>query len=411
MRYNFSRLPHCNGKEKRKDREKGMTLRIYLDHAATTPVHPEVAEAMLPYLRQRFGNPSSIYAEGREARKAVEAARSQVAEALGADPAEIFFTSGGTEADNLAVLGTALANRDRGCHIVTTSIEHHAVLEACHYLEGEGFEVTFLPVDSNGLLDPEQVREALTPGTVLVSVMHANNEIGTVQPIAEISSVCREAGVYLHTDAVQTVGALDVDVDRLGVDMLSASAHKVYGPKGTGCLYVRRGTRLQAVLLGGGQERRLRSGTENVAGIVGFGKAMELAGREWKARSDEVTPLRESLIEGILARIPYADLNGDRDRRLPNNVNVRFRFIEGEATCLKLDFLGVSASTGSACSSERGESSHVLLAIGVPPEEAHGSLRLTPGRENTPEEVEYVLDKLPGAIEELRAMSPLYPGG
>jgi cysteine desulfurase len=384
--------------------------RIYLDHAATTPFHPEVTETMLPYLGERFGNPSSIYGEGREARKAVEQARSQVAEALGADPREIFFTSGGTEADNLAVLGTARANRERGNHIITTNIEHHAVLEPCHYLEKEGFEITVLPVDGAGLVDPGEVRKAITSSTILVSAMHANNEIGTIQPIEEISVVCREAGVYLHSDAVQTVGALEVDVGRLGVDMLTVSAHKLYGPKGTGCLYVRRGTQLQAILLGGGQERRMRSGTENVAGIVGFGAAIRLAAHEWKQRSEQVRPLRDRLIAGILELIPYAHLNGDRERRLPNNVNVLFDFIEGEAICLKLDFQGIAASTGSACSSESGEASHVLLALDIPPEKAHGSLRLTLGRENTAEDVDYVLEKLPPIIEELRRISPLYPG-
>jgi cysteine desulfurase len=384
--------------------------RIYMDHAATTPFHPEVTEAMLPYLGERFGNPSSIYGEGREARRAVEEARSQVANALGADPAEIIFTSGGTEADNLAVLGAARAGSGENRHIVTTVIEHHAVLEPCHYLEREGFEVTYLPVDGSGILDPEEVRKAITPSTLLVSVMHANNEIGTVQPVEEISAVCRVAGIYLHTDAVQAVGALDVDVDRLGVDLLSVSAHKLYGPKGTGCLYARRGTKLESILLGGGQERRMRSGTENVAGIVGFATAMRLAAEEWKTRSDQVRPLRDRLIGGILERIPYTRLNGDRERRLPNNVNVLFDYIEGEAICLKLDLQGVAASTGSACSSESGEVSHVLLALGIPQEKAHGSLRLTLGRENTAEDVDLVLEKLPPIIEELRLMSPLYPG-
>lgn len=390
--------------------DDGRTRSIYMDHAATTPVHPEVTEAMLPFLRERFGNPSSIYREGREARRAVEEARGRAARALGADPSEIFFTSGGTEADNLAVIGAARANREKGDHVITSNVEHHAVLEPCHFLEREGFKVTFLPVDRRGLLHPEQVREAITPRTVLVSVMHANNEVGTVQPIAEIAAVCREAGVLMHTDAVQTVGALEVDVERLGVDLLSASAHKLYGPKGTGCLYVRRGTRIESVLRGGGQERGMRSGTENVAGIVGFGVAMELAARDWRERSEQTRSLRDRLIDGILERVPHAALNGDREKRLPNNVNILFRFIEGEAICLKLDFLGVAASTGSACSSVSGEPSHVLLALGVPPEEAHGSLRLTLGRENTDDDVDYVLDKLPGVIEELRAMSPLYPG-
>lgn len=382
--------------------------RIYMDHAATTPFHPAVTEAMLPYLGERFGNPSSIYGEGREARRAVEEARARVAEALGADPEEIVFTSGGTEADNLAVLGTARAGG--GGHIVTTAIEHHAVLEPCHYLEREGWEVTVLPVDGAGIVDPEDVRGAIGPSTLLVSVMHANNEIGAVQPIEEISAVCREAGVYLHSDAVQAVGALGVDVNRLGVDLLSVSAHKLYGPKGTGCLYARRGTKIEGIILGGGQERRLRSGTENVAGIVGFGTAMKLAAEEWRQRSEHLRPLRDRLIAGILERIPHTRLNGDRERRLPNNVNVLFDYIEGEAICLKLDFQGIAASTGSACSSESGEASHVLLALGIPKQKAHGSLRLTLGRENTWEDVDYVLEKLPPIIEELRRMSPLYPG-
>jgi cysteine desulfurase len=381
-----------------------------MDHAATTPFHPEVTEAMLPYLGERFGNPSSIYGEGREARKAVEAARVQVAEGLGAEAEEIFFTSGGTEADNLAVLGTARANRDGGDHIVTTAVEHHAVLEPCHYLEREGFRVTCLPVDGLGHVDPEEVRKAITPSTLLVSVMHANNEIGTVQPIAEISSICREAGAYLHSDAVQTVGALEVDVNDMGVDLLTVSAHKLYGPKGTGCLYVRRGTKLESIMLGGGQERRMRSGTENVAGIVGFGVAVHLAASEWRQRSEWVRPLRDRLIDGILERIPHTRLNGDRESRLPNNVNVLFDYIEGEAICLRLDFHGIAASTGSACSSESGEASHVLLALGIPQEKAHGSLRLTLGRENTAEDVDYVLEELPTIIGELRRMSPLYPG-
>jgi len=384
--------------------------RIYMDHAATTPVHPEVAEAMLPFLREYFGNPSTIYEEGRQARKAVEKARSQVAGALGADPGEIVFTSGGTESDNLAVFGVTEANEDRGSHVITTAIEHHAVLEPCHYLERKGVEVTYLPVDGGGIIDPDELRRAITPSTVLVSVMHANNEIGTVQPMEEISSICREAGVYLHTDAVQSVGALDVDVNRLGVDLLSVSAHKLYGPKGVGCLYVRRGTSIQGIQLGGGQERRMRAGTENVAGIVGFGKAMELAAREWEERSAHVKPLRDRLINGILESIPHTRLNGDPERRLPNNVNILFGYIEGEAICLKLDFQGIDASTGSACSSESGEASHVLLALGIPVEEAHGSLRLTLGRGNTSEDVDYVLEKLPGIIQELRSMSPLYPG-
>ena len=384
--------------------------RIYMDHAATTPLHPAVTEAMLPFLRERFGNPSSVYTEGREVRKAVEEARGKAARAIGADPTEVFFTSGGTEADNLALLGVARALRDRGDHVITTAVEHHAVLEPCHFLEKEGYRVTYLPVDGTGMVDPEEVRRAITTATVLVSVMHANNEVGTIQPVEEISAVCREAGVYFHSDAVQTMGALEVDVERLGVDLLSVSAHKIYGPKGVGCLYVRRDVEIEGILLGGGQERGMRSGTENVAGIVGFGVAMELAAAEWQERSGRVRPLRDRLVEGILEGIPHVRLNGHPTRRLPNNANFLFSYIEGEAICLRLDFLGVAASTGSACSSERGEASHVLLSLGIPPEEAHGSLRLTLGRDNTMEDVEYFLENIPKVVEDLRAMSPLYPG-
>jgi cysteine desulfurase len=388
---------------------RSLVRRIYMDNAATTPIHPVVREAMLPYLGQAFGNPSSIYEEGREARKAVETARAQAAKALGADSSEIIFTSGGTEADNLAVIGAARANSEAGNHIITSVIEHHAVLEPCHYLEKNGYEVTCLPVDSQGLVDPDGVRKALRSSTILVSIMHANNEVGAIEPIEEIGAICREAGVPLHSDAVQTMGQLGVDVDRLGVSLLTASGHKIYGPKGTGCLYVRSDTRMQGLMLGGGQERKLRSGTENVAGIVAFGKAMELAGREWKERAEHVLPLRDRLIDGLL-EIPDTELDGGRSQRLPNNANVRFRYIDGESICLHLDFLGVAASTGSACSSDSGEASHVLLALGIPPEEAHGSLRLTLGRENSMEDVEYLLEKLPAVIDNLRAMSPLYPG-
>lgn len=378
-----------------------------MDHAATTPIHPAVTEAMLPFLRESFGNPSSVYAEGREARKAVEEARARVARAIGADPSEIFFTSGGTEADNLALIGVARACRGRGNHLITTAVEHHAVLEPCRFLEREGYSVTYLPVDGTGMVDPEEVRRAIRPETVLVSVMHANNEVGTIQPVEEISSICREAGIYLHCDAVQTVGALEVHVDRLGVDLLSVSAHKLYGPKGVGCLYVRRGTEIQSLLLGGGQEKGMRSGTENVAGIVGLGVAMELAASEWRQRSEHVRPLRDLLIEGVLGSISRTRLNGHPTARLPNNANFLFDFIEGESICLRLDFLGIAASTGSACSSVSGEASHVLLAMGIPPEEAHGSLRLTLGRENSREDVDFLLENLPKIVDDLRAMSPL----
>lgn len=383
---------------------------VYFDHAATTPTHPAVAEAMVPYITEKYGNPSTIYTLGREVRVAVEEARAQVALSLGADPEEIIFTSGGTEADNHAIKGVAYALRDKGNHIITTCIEHHAVLEPCHYLEKQGFRVTYLSVDGQGLVDPDEVRKAITKETILVSVMHANNEIGTIQPIQEISRIAREAGVYLHVDAVQTAGALDVDVNALGVDLLAVSAHKLYGPKGIGCLYVRKGTRLHSFIHGGAQERKRRAGTENVAGIIGFGKAMELSRLERKERGEHLLPLRDRLIKGILESIPDSYLNGHPTIRLPNNVNVIFKYIEGESICLNLDFLGIAASTGSACSSESLEPSHVLLAIGISPEDAHGSVRFTLGRDNSEEDVDYVLEHLPAVVEKLRSMSPLYPG-
>lgn len=381
---------------------------IYMDHAATTPTHPEVLQAMLPYFTERYGNPSSIYRAGAEVREAMEEARRKVAAALGADPEEIIFTSGGTEADNFAIKGVAYLLQEKRDHIITTAVEHHAVLETCHYLERQGFRVTILPVDGQGIVDPEEVRKAITPHTALVSVMHANNEIGTIMPIEEISKVTREAGIYLHVDAVQTAGALEVKVDELGADLLAISAHKLYGPKGVGCLYVRRGVRLHPLLHGGAQEGRRRAGTENAPGIIGFGRAMELASAEREERNAHLIRLRDKLIKGVLERIPESSLNGHPTRRLPNNAHFRFRYIEGESVCLNLDFIGVAASTGSACSSESLEPSHVLLALGIPHEEAHGSVRFTLGRENTQEDVDFLLEELPGIIARLRSMSPLH---
>ncbi len=380
---------------------------VYLDHAATTPLHPAVVEVMLPYLERGFGNPSSIHQAGREAREAVERARLTVADILGASPEEIVFTSGGTEADNLAVKGVALRNPSLRDHIVTTTIEHHAVLNSCHYLERHGYSITYLPVSREGWVDPGDVREALRNRTCLVSVMHANNEVGTVQPIEVISEITQEAGIPLHTDAVQTAGVLEVDVERLGVDLLAISGHKLYGPKGTGCLYVRGGTELDSYLHGGGQERGRRAGTENVAGIVGFAKAMELAAREREERVDRLLRLRERLTRGILEGIEDAALSGHPSLRLPGNVHVRFRYIDGEALCLHLDMAGIAASTGSACSSESGEPSHVLAAMGIPPDEARGSLRLTVGSENTEEDVDVALAYIGEVVERLRAISPL----
>jgi cysteine desulfurase len=381
--------------------------RIYLDHAATTPTRPEVVKAMLPYFTDAFGNPSSIYSYGQEAKGAVEEARTKVAELIGARGEEIIFTSGGTEADNYALKGVAFVNEHKGNHIITTSIEHHAVLEVCKFLERRGFRITYLPVDEYGLVDPQDVKKAITDKTILISVMHANNEVGTIEPVDEIGKIAREAGVYFHTDAVQTVGHIPVNVDELKVDLLSISAHKFYGPKGVGALYVRKGTRLVSLMHGGEQERRRRAGTENVPAIVGLGKAVELAGQEMGKEAKRLTYLRDKLIKGLGEKIDHIRLNGHPVRRLPNNVNVSVDFVEGESMLLNLDLEGICASTGSACSSASLEPSHVLLALGLSPEQAHGSLRFTLGQ-NTEADVERVLEVLPGIVAKLRAMSPLY---
>ncbi len=381
---------------------------VYLDHAATTPVHPEVAEAMRRCLLEVWGNPSSLHARGREARLAVEEARAQVAALVGAEPREILFTSGGTEADNLAVLGVARQRRGKGNHVITSAVEHHAVLHACEALAREGFRVTVLPVDEHGLVDPDDLRRALTDDTVLVSVMLANNEVGTIQPIRELAAVARERGVPFHTDAVQAAGQIPVDVRELGVDLLSLSGHKFYGPKGVGALYVRRGLRLDPLLYGGGQERRLRPGTENVPGIVGLGKAAELARQELEARAAHARALRDRLLAGLLERVPDLVLNGHPERRLPNNLNVSILGVEAESVLLNLDLKGVAASSGSACSAGSVEPSHVLKAMGLPEERTHGALRLTLGRGNTEEDVDYVLEVLPPIVEKLRRLSPLY---
>jgi cysteine desulfurase len=381
--------------------------RIYLDHAATTPVHPEVAKAMLPYFTEAFGNPSSIYSYGQEARGAIEEARTKVAKLIGARRDEIIFTSGGTEANNFALKGAAYANESKGNHIITTAIEHHAVLEPCKFLEKRGFTITYLPVDKYGLVDPDDVKKAITAKTILISVMHANNEVGTIEPVAEIGEIAREAGVYFHTDAVQTAGHVPVNVDELKVDLLSISAHKFYGPKGIGALYVRKGTKLVPFMHGGQQEKRRRAGTENVPGIVGLGKAAELAGQEMDKEAKRQAYLRDKLIGGLMEKIEHLHLNGHPRKRLPNNINISVDFVEGESMLLNLDLEGICASTGSACSSASLEPSHVLLALGVPPEQAHGSLRFTLGRENTEADVERVLEVLPRIVGKLRAMSPL----
>ncbi len=380
---------------------------VYLDHAATTPVHPEVAELIQEYLVRTYGNPSSLHRFGRRARAALEEAREQVAEALGAEPEEIVFTSGGTEADNLAIRGAALAHGRPG-HIITTRVEHHAVLHTCEALEETGFEVTYLPVDRHGRIAPEQVAEAIRPDTVLVTVMLANNEVGTVQPLAAVGEICRERGVLLHSDAVQALGQLPIDVGQLGVDLLSVSGHKIYGPKGIGALYVRRGVRLSPLMYGGGHERRRRPGTENVPGIVGLGKACELAVRELAARARTMREMRDRLVEGIQARIAEVVLNGHPTERLPNNANLCFRYVEGESILLGLDSKGIAASSGSACTSGALEPSHVLMAMGLSHELAQGSVRFSVGRLTRAEDIDYVLEVLPPIVERLRNMSPLY---
>jgi len=381
--------------------------RIYLDYAATTPTHPEVVKAMLPYFTETFGNPSSIYSCGQQAKGAVEESRTKIANFIGARDEEIVFTSGGTEADNFAIKGMAFAKGTKGNHIITSPIEHHAVLEPCKFLEGRGFSITCLPVDEYGLVDPDDVKKAITDKTILISVMHANNEIGSIEPIAEIANIAREAGIYFHTDAVQTAGHIPVNVDELGVDLLSISAHKLYGPKGVGALYIRKGTKLLPFMHGGEQERGRRASTENVPGIVGFGRAVELTRQEMNQEAERLTPLRDKLINGLLERIDHTRLNGHPQKRLPNNVNISVDFVEGESMCLGLDLAGICASTGSACASSTLEPSHILLATGLSPERAYGSLRFTLGKWTTEEEIDQVLEVLPPLVAKLRAMSPL----
>ena len=382
--------------------------RIYMDNAATTPVSQEVLNFMLPYFTQVYGNASSIHQTGREAAKAIAEARRQVAAAIGAKPEEIYFTAGGSESDNWAIKGTAFARKQKGNHIITSSIEHHAVLHTCEWLQKQGFEVTYLPVDSEGFVSPAAVEKAITDKTILITIMAANNEIGTVEPIAEIGRIARAHGVAFHTDAVQAIGAVPVNVADWQVDMLSLSGHKFHGPKGVGALYVRKGLRLDTLLQGGAQERGLRAGTENLAGIVGLGKAITLAVENLTEKAAKLSSLRDRLMDGILKSIPDVRLNGPRENRLPGNVNVSVRYIEGEALLLRLDLSGIAASSGSACTSGSLDPSHVLLAIGLPHEIAHGSLRLSLGQDNTDADVDEVLKVLPGIVENLRAMSPLF---
>ena len=381
--------------------------RIYMDNAATTAVAPQVLEAMLPYFTEVYGNPSSIHSTGRDSRRVVDAARRQVANAIGALPQEIYFTAGGSESDNWAIKGAAFAKQAKGNHIITSAIEHHAVLHTCQWLEKRGFEVTYLPVDEFGRVSVQDVENAITDKTILISIMAANNEIGTLQPIAEIGKLAKEKKILFHTDAVQAVGAIPIDVNELNVDMLSMSAHKFHGPKGIGALYIRKGVRVDTFMHGGAQERGQRAGTENLPGIVGMGKAIELATANLAENAARETRLRDRLIDGIMAAIPDIRLNGHRTQRLPNNVNISFRYVEGEALLLRLDLAGIAGSSGSACTSGSLDPSHVLLAIGLPHEIAHGSLRLSLGTETTDEEVDYVLEKLPEIVSILRAMSPL----
>ncbi len=383
--------------------------RIYMDHAATTPLAPEVLEAMIPYFSKRYGNPSSLHSFGREAREAVEVARSEVAALLNAEPSEIYFTSGGTESDNLAIKGIARKNKKKGLHIITSSIEHPAVLEVCKALTREGFEVTYLPVTREGLVEIGAVEEAVREDTILISVMHANNEIGTIQPLEEIGRLAGEKEIYFHTDGVQTAGKIPVDVKALGVDAFSLSGHKLYGPKGAGALYIRKGVRIESIQQGGGHERGMRSGTENVPGIVGLGRAARIAEENMAEESERMRSLRDRMSGWVLKEIEDSWLNGHPVKRLPSNLNFGFKYIEGESLLLYLDAKGVAASTGSACSSKKLAASHVLSAIGLSPVESHGSLRITLGMANTEEEVDYACRAIFDSVKRLREMSAMRP--
>jgi len=380
---------------------------IYMDHSATTPVAAEVLEAMLPYFSDKFGNASSLHSFGREAKEALEDSREKVARLLNADPEEIVFTSGGTESDNMALKGIARKNRNSGRHIITSSIEHPAILETCRSLEREGFSLTYLPVNREGLVELSQLERAIRPDTILISIMHANNEVGTIQPLEEVGRLAADRDIYLHTDAVQTVGKIPVDVEAMGADLLSLSAHKLYGPKGVGALYIRRGTKMQSLSTGGGHERNLRSGTENVAGIVGLARAADLAREEMAAEGQRLVQLRDRLAALVLERVKDAWVNGSMEKRLPGSLNFGFSYVEGESLLLYLDSKGIAVSTGSACSSHKLEPSHVLLALGLKPEECHGSLRITMGRSNNQEQVDYVAECIAEAVERFRMMSPL----
>ena len=385
-----------------------MKTNIYFDNAATTPVRKEVYNEILPYFMQYYGNASSVYNIARESKKALEKARQQVAKALNADAEEIYFTAGGSESDNFALKGVAEAMQKKGKHIITTQIEHHAILHTCEYLQQRGFEITYLPVDEYGKIRLEDLKKAIREDTILISVMFANNEIGTIQPIKQIGEIAKEKGIYFHTDAVQAVGHIKIDVKEMNIDLLSLSGHKICAPKGIGAIYIKKGVAINPLIHGGAQEKRRRAGTENIAGIVGLGKAIELANEEIEQNVTKVSALRDKLINGILEKIPYSKLNGHPTDRLPGNCNISFEFIEGESMLLLLDSKGIAASSGSACTSGSLDPSHVLLAIGLPHEKAHGSLRMTLEHYNTEKEVDIVLEELPAIVSKLRDMSPLY---
>jgi len=381
--------------------------RIYLDYAATTPVDPRVLKAMEPYFSEKFGNTMSLHSFGQEAKTALEESREIVADLMGAKPSEIIFTSSATESNNLALKGVAFANRNKGNHIIISSIEHACIMESAKWLERQGFEITRLKVDKYGLVDPDEVKKAIKKETILVSIMHANNEIGTIEPIEEIGKICKERGVYFHTDAAQSFGKIPINVNKMNIDLMTVSSHKMYGPKGAAALFVREGTKIEPILHGGGHEMGLRSSTVNVAAIVGFAEACKIAKKEMEKEAKRLTKLRDKLIKGVLEKIPGSYLNGHPTKRLPNNANFWFEGVEGESIVIQLDLLGIAASTGSACSSEKLEPSYVLLAIGLRPEQAHGSLRLSLGRWTTEKDIDYALEVLPKVIKRLRKISPI----
>lgn len=385
-----------------------MSREVYMDNAATTPIKKEVIDVMIPCLESEFGNPSSIYKVGRNSKKLLEESREAVAKAIGASAKELYFTSGGSESDNWAIKGIAEANKDKGNHIITTKMEHHAVLHTCEYLEKKGFEVTYLDVDEFGLVKLDELKKAIKPETILISIIFANNEVGTIQPIKEIGEIAKANNIIFHTDAVQAVGNVEIDVEALNIDLLSMSAHKIYGPKGIGALYIKKGVKIIPLIHGGAQEKRRRAGTENIPSIVGFAKAIEIATSNIEEHNKKLIKLRDKLINDIREKIDYVKLNGHPEKRLPGNVNYSFEFIEGESLLLSLDMLGISASSGSACTSGSLDPSHVLLCMGLPHEIAHGSLRLSLGEFNTEEEIDYVVENLVTIVDRLRQMSPLY---